>query len=208
MGKDRQFWNKAAERYFASPIADQESYAEKLRLTQKYLRPDMRMLEFGCGTGGTAAAHAPYVKEILATDFSENMLSFGRERVEKAGLSNIEFKVADITSYQSEKDHKFDVILCLNLLHLLRSPRQAIENVHSNLKPGGLFVSSTVCPAAGWKLLWPLVILGQAIGKVPFFKFIAKRELDGYIQESGFEILEKHLYFNGRSQFIIARKKP
>jgi len=51
MHKPSKFWDWIAVRYSKSPIADPESYEEKLHITRKYLQPHMEILEFGCGTG-------------------------------------------------------------------------------------------------------------------------------------------------------------
>ena len=77
MGEDR-FWDRLAERYAQQPIADEVAYQTKLKVTRGYLRPDMDLLDFGCGTGGTAIIHAPYVRHIKAIDFSEAMLAIAR----------------------------------------------------------------------------------------------------------------------------------
>ena len=65
-----KFWDRIAERYARTPVADETSYKKKLQITQDYLRPGMEVLEFGCGTGSTALIHAPYVKHIHAIDIS------------------------------------------------------------------------------------------------------------------------------------------
>lgn len=69
MPEPSKFWDKIAERYHKEPIKDEEAYQHKLQITRELLRPDMELLEFGCGTGGTAILHAPYVKHIQAIDF-------------------------------------------------------------------------------------------------------------------------------------------
>ncbi len=51
MHQPSKFWDKHAERYSKSPVADEESYQKKLQVTREYLQPDMEVLEFGCGTG-------------------------------------------------------------------------------------------------------------------------------------------------------------
>eukprot|EP01083_Nonionella_stella_P314462 1132915_1 len=56
-----KFWDKLASGYFKSPIKDLDAYQIKLELTQQYLKPDMDLLEFGAGTGGTSLQHAPHV---------------------------------------------------------------------------------------------------------------------------------------------------
>ena len=61
-----KFWDRIAARYSKKPVADEAAYQKKLQITRKYLRPDSRVLEFGCGTGSTAIAHAAHVKHVLA----------------------------------------------------------------------------------------------------------------------------------------------
>ena len=74
MVKSTKFWDKIAEKYAKQPIADEASYQKKLQVTQGYFKPEMKVLEFGCGTGSTAIIHAPYVKHIRGIDISENMI--------------------------------------------------------------------------------------------------------------------------------------
>jgi len=73
MDQSAKFWYKIAERYSKQPIADEAAYQKKLQVTREYFRPDMEVLEFGCGTGSTAIFHAPYVKHIQAIDILSKM---------------------------------------------------------------------------------------------------------------------------------------
>ena len=73
MSEPNKFWDKIAERYSKRPVADEESYQRKLQVTRNYFRPDMEVLEFGCGTGSTAIVHAPNVKQIHAIDISARL---------------------------------------------------------------------------------------------------------------------------------------
>ncbi len=91
---DARFWDRIADRYARKPIADQAAYEKKLDITRKYLHEDAGILEIGCGTGGTAIAHAPHVAHVLATDVSAKMLDFGRERAEASGIDNVTFRQA------------------------------------------------------------------------------------------------------------------
>ncbi len=67
-----KFWDKIAERYAKSSIADEATYQKKLQITREYLNPDSEELEIGCGTGSTAILHAPYVKHIHATPLCQH----------------------------------------------------------------------------------------------------------------------------------------
>ena len=51
MAHSSVFWDKVAERYSKKPVANEAAYQRKLRVTREYLRPDMQVLEIGCGTG-------------------------------------------------------------------------------------------------------------------------------------------------------------
>ncbi|MCF6304147.1 MAG: class I SAM-dependent methyltransferase [Rhodobacteraceae bacterium] len=99
------------------------------------------MLEFGCGTGTTSVAHAPFVNHIDALDVAENMLAFGREKATQAGVENVSFIRADINSFDPP-DKKYNVIMGHSILHLLEDKQSVISKVYSMLKPGGF-----LCPA-------------------------------------------------------------
>jgi cyclopropane fatty-acyl-phospholipid synthase-like methyltransferase len=47
----------------------------------------MELLEFGCGTGGTAIIHAPHVKHIRAIDISPRMIEIAKSRAEAASAA-------------------------------------------------------------------------------------------------------------------------
>src|SRR5690606_9137611 len=107
--------------YYRLPIADEASYRVKLEATRALFRPDMELLEFGCGTGGMAIAHAPHVRHIRAIDFSEAMLEKARAQAQTAGIGNVSFERADIVEL-SVPDASYDMVLGLSILHLLKDP--------------------------------------------------------------------------------------
>ncbi|MEM7189691.1 MAG: class I SAM-dependent methyltransferase, partial [Pseudomonadota bacterium] len=167
MSEKSRFWDKIAQKYARTPVRDEGTYHRKLEMTRGYLRPDMHLLEFGCGTGTTAIAHAPYVASVTATDISTEMLAIGREKAAAADITNVTFEVADLGNYQAAPASQ-DVVLALSLLHLLQDPQAAIRKVSAMLKPGGLFVTSTACIAEmGWLIRLGLP-LARLVGYAPF----------------------------------------
>ena len=94
MNRESEFWNKRADNYAKRPVSDEATYEKKLDITREYFRPDMEVLELGCGTGSTALAHAPYVKHILATDLSTRMIEIARDKAKAAGIDNVTFAAA------------------------------------------------------------------------------------------------------------------
>ena len=141
-----RFWDRHAKGYAKRPVADEAAYRQKLKVTQNYLKPDMEVLEFGCGTGTTALIQAPFVKHILATDISGGMLEIARAKAAAQGVGNVTFQQVSIEELDAP-DASFDVVMGHSILHLLQDRKAAIAKVHRMLRPGGAFVTSTACPA-------------------------------------------------------------
>ncbi len=208
MVTSKKFWDKTARKYSDSKISDVASYERKIAETQQLLNPEMMMFEFGCGTGSTAIRHAPYVKHIHATDLSDNMIQIAREKAADAGVSNITFTSSTLAEV-SVKDASIDVVLGLNILHLIDDRKAAIAKVKRILKPGGLFISSTACmggsPVRFIKLIAPLA---RWVGLMPEFYVFTRAELKEEIVSSGFDI--ENEWFHGKSvesSFIVASSR-
>lgn len=146
MDKQGKIWDRFAKGYAKKPIDDEAAYHHKLDYTRKLLRPDMDLLEFGCGTGGTAILHAPFVKHIHAIDISAKMLEFANAKLDESDVSNVTFERATIDEFEAP-DQSFDMVLGLSILHLLADKEAAMSKVHKMLKPGGYFITSTCVQA-------------------------------------------------------------
>jgi ubiquinone/menaquinone biosynthesis C-methylase UbiE len=204
--ESKEFWDKSAPRYAKSPVRDEGIYRKKLTITQEYFRPDWSVLEFGCGTGSTAIIHAPYVKHIVATDISYKMLDIAEQRARDAGIENISFQQGTLDSLELETE-SFDAVLGLNVLHLLEDVDATISRVHGLLKPGGIFVSSTVLIDEinfVWRLLIPLM---QLLGFAPYVNRFGKQALVSKLTNAGFSV-DREWQPGKESVFIVARKCP
>ena len=207
MSKSEKFWDKTAEKYAKSPIADESTYQKKLAETQSYLGPDMRIVEFGCGTGTTAIHHAPHVQHIDAIDISEKMLEIGRDKARSAGIDNITFTRGTLAEFNAA-DASVDAVLGLNVIHLVPDRDAVIAEVARILKPGGVFVSSTVCLGQSYLRFIKLVApLGKLLGLMPDFYILTEDELADEVTCAGFEIERQwHHGKKGIAVFMIARK--
>ena len=199
-----EFWDRVAPSYNKSTISDTESYARKLAATQALMHRDMTVLELGCGTGSTALTHAPHVAHIEATDVSAAMIAIGREQAEQAGTHNISFQQSSLEAFS--EDSSYDMVLALNLLHLVPDRTAALAKIHRLLKPGGLFVSSTPCLADRMWFLRPVIPVLQWIGKAPYVSFFAESELLHEMATAGFEEQERFAHGRANSVFMIASK--
>lgn len=202
-----KFWDNAAEKYAKSAVGNEKVYQEKLEATQKYFTPESEVLELACGTGSTSIHHAPLVKHILATDISNNMLDIGRRRASEAGIENITFEQATVENLQAQPA-SFDVVLALNILHLIDDPVAAVNKISSLLKPGGYFVSGTPCLGDVvfnyYRFIIPILRL---LGKAPPVRYVKRSELEDSFRGAGLEIVFQRPPAKGEAAFMIVKKQ-
>ena len=204
-GPSARFWDRIAARYARKPVADEAAYQRKLDVSREYLRPDMEVMEFGCGTGSTAIAHAPYVSHIRATDLSSKMIEIARRKADAAGIGNVTFEHASIEDFEAPA-RSLDAVLALNILHLLQDRDAAIAKVRDMLKPGGVFITSTVC--LGGRMTWFRYVapIGKALGLIPLVSFFTEEDLKRSLKRAGFHIEHDWRHAKGIAVFIVAKK--
>lgn len=206
-GQTEKFWDKSAKGYAKKPIEDQEAYEKKLKMTQQYLRKDMEVLEYGCGTGETSLIHAPFVKHIVGTDISGGMIEIANQKKEEAQIKNADFQQASIDQLDLVKESK-DAILGLSILHLLKNRDEAIAKTYQWLKPGGLFVTSTACigDMGSASFLKRLLPIGAFFGVTPYVNTMTKADLKESLAKNKFDVEYEWQPKPDAAVFIIARK--
>ena len=96
------------------------------------------VLEAGCGVGAqtvTLAQHSPEAR-ITSIDISESSLAEARSRADRAGVTNVEFRQADVFELPFEPETFDHVFVCFLLEHL-SWPVAALERLRDLLRPGG-----------------------------------------------------------------------
>ncbi len=200
--RGQAFWNRFADRYAARQIKDVAAYEALIADAASRVKPGDRVLELGCGTGGTAIRLAPSVAQFIATDFSAEMIRIARA---KPAPGNLEFRVADAEA--SFSSGPFDAICAFNVLHLVDDPAGLLAGIHDHLKPGGLLISKTWCFG---DLSRKLRFLFRAMGMVGLFPpahRLTIAELRTMIAAAGLEIVEQRVFgAYPQNPYIIASK--
>jgi SAM-dependent methyltransferase len=96
------------------------------------------VLEVGCGVGAqtvTLARRSPDAR-FTAVDLSAESLTEAQRRTDQAGLTNVEFKQADLFALPFKPESFDHVFVCFVLEHLSR-PAEALAVLKKTLKPGG-----------------------------------------------------------------------
>lgn len=184
------FWDGIAEKYAKQPIGNMEAYEATLERVRHWLRPDMAVMEIGCGTGTTALKLAGNAAHILGTDVSGEMVRIANEKA---------VEVPNVTFDQSPAERagagqRFDTVLAFNLLHLVEDPAAVLAHVRGLLPQGGLFISKTPCLGGKpWfrPLIWALQKIGKAPGPVHSLR---PGQIEEALRAAGFDVVESGGY--------------
>ncbi len=199
------FWDRIANRYAKKPVPDEAAYQRKLAISRQFFAADSRLLEFGCGTGTTALNHASQVEHIHAIDISRQMIEIARDKASAAGIYNVSFEQNSIEAL-AEPSAGYDAVLALSILHLLDHEESAIKKVRRLLKPGGVFISSTVCLGDNLKFFQWVAPLGRRLGLMPTLKIFTQQELIDRVTQNGFDIEQQWAPESSNVLFLVARR--
>lgn len=111
--------------------------------------PDFKVLEIGAATGYTSCLIAQeYGCSVTSTDISPVLVEKARQRAERLGLTNMEFKVADAMNLDFP-DNTFDIVYGLAITGLLPDKLKALNEYTRVVKPGGTIGGLEMFPKGG-----------------------------------------------------------
>jgi ubiquinone/menaquinone biosynthesis C-methylase UbiE len=109
--------------------------------------PHWQALDVATGAGHTAAAFAPHVARVIASDLTEAMLAEAAKLAVAKGLANMETARADAEALPFQ-DRQFDLVTCRIAPHHFDSIAAFLDEVRRVLKQDGAFaLVDNVVPA-------------------------------------------------------------
>lgn len=131
MSKEYELYNEVKNWDFSYINSEVESLTEwdLNDLILKHTNENSRILDLGTAGGEKVIKYYPEVKEIVGTDYSEEMIKTANENLVKSGRKNIIFKVMDNTKMTTPNEY-FDLVVAR---HTVTDPKQ----IYKTLKPGG-----------------------------------------------------------------------
>jgi SAM-dependent methyltransferase len=102
-------------------------------------RAGQRVLDIATGSGEPALTAARAVGQsghVVAVDMSAGMLAIAKERIDSAGLKNVELVESDAESLVLDA-HSFDAVLCRWGLMFMPDLDGLLQRLHRALIPGG-----------------------------------------------------------------------
>lgn len=134
---DQQFGSQASA-YLTSAVHAAGRDLERLSARLADF-PDARLLDMGCGAGHASFIAAAQVKEVVAYDLSEQMLSVVNDAAKTRGIFNITTQqgYAEMLPFD---DGSFDVVISRYSAHHWHDVGKALREVKRVLRLGGVVI--------------------------------------------------------------------
>ncbi|MCP5080226.1 MAG: class I SAM-dependent methyltransferase [Alphaproteobacteria bacterium] len=170
-----------------------------------------RVLEVGCGTGRNLIVLArrwPQA-QFIGLDISREMISYARERVEQAGLSQriklVECELADYTTSTGPEPAPFDVVLFSYSLSMIPDWQQVLQSAIPLVKPGEgklLIADFGACQA------WPGPVQRRLYKNLSLFHVFPRPELPEFLAADRRLSVHETQLLGGYGQVLEVRHKP
>jgi ArsR family transcriptional regulator len=139
-----------SQEFFASAAGQWDKLRQDLFGRASYLHalpglldPEWAVGDLGCGTGHVAAALAPFVRQVIAVDRSNDMLQAARRRARD--LPNVDVRRGELEALPIQDD-ALDAATLLLVLHHLPDPVAALTEASRVLRPGGRLLICDMLP--------------------------------------------------------------
>lgn len=192
-------------------LFDERSLANDYATLASALKPGLRVLDVGCGTGAISkdiAAKVGSAGHVTGIDNTEYFIQSGKETY--ADVKNLDLIYTDLFAF--EPAEKFDLIVAARVLQWLNNPVEALKKMYLLLKPGGtVSILDYNHEALEWQPQPPPSMLRfyatflRWRGDAGMNNHIAE-DLPAYFEEAGFtnimEFNADEVYKKGEENFI------
>src|ERR1051325_6236704 len=110
-----------------------------VRLLDRAIPGDARIVEIGCGTGQMALYLARADRLVVAVDFARSSLQLGAEAARRFGVHTVRFVQNDLRQ-PGLRGASFDVVYSSGVLHHTPRPRESFARIAALARPGGVIL--------------------------------------------------------------------
>ncbi|XP_007440631.2 phosphomethylethanolamine N-methyltransferase-like isoform X1 [Python bivittatus] len=145
------------------------------------LKPGQRVLDVGCGLGGSDFYLAKeFGVEVLGLDLSSNMVELALERAQKEPSSLVQFEISDVTR-RTFPEASFGIVYSRDTVLHIEDKVSLFRRLLSWLKPGGqLLISDYCCGQRPWSKAFTQYV------KQRRYSLLTPEDYGQVLQEAGF----------------------
>ena len=142
----RQDWNRVAggwdkwDDYFSRNM----TFINHRLVADARLRPGLRVLDLGSGTGYPALLAGDVVRSegsVVGIDLAESMLAVATRKAKALGMQHVTFRTGDVTTLPFDAA-SFDAVISRFCLMFLPEIPKALKDIARVLKPGGYIAAA------------------------------------------------------------------
>jgi len=191
-------FDKMAPHYEEGPwgIYFRYCYKKIREISEPYIRPESKILDLGCGTGGLVASLSPLIEkygEIIGVDISPKMIEVAIKNNKHYNKDkNIRFVVSGAEKLPFQ-DSYFNLVFCLNSFHHYFNQRDAINEICRIMAPDSFFILLDAFSDNPIRKLWGLVL--KFLFNEPYAKYHTKSSLNDLFNKSNMQLLKQERFF-------------
>jgi SAM-dependent methyltransferase len=110
-----------------------------VRLLDRAIPGDARIVEVGCGTGQMCLYLTRADRVVVGSDLTHASLALGAEAARRFGLTRVRFVETDLRQ-PGLKAGSFDLVYCSGVLHHTPDPRASFAPLAKLARPGGIII--------------------------------------------------------------------
>src|SRR6478736_3567933 len=140
-------YDAAADHFDDEPLSFWDRVGKRTVANLK-LHAGAKVLDVGCGTGASALPAAQAVGKngsVVGVDLASRLLDRARAKALAAGLDNIEFRLADMTTL-NYPDESFDAVVSVFSIFFVPDMDGLVRELWRMVRPGGKLAVTTWGP--------------------------------------------------------------
>jgi glycosyltransferase involved in cell wall biosynthesis/ubiquinone/menaquinone biosynthesis C-methylase UbiE len=194
--RDAVEWHSEAAIAFDKKYANDRFFKDRfavwVKLIDKYVSPEMHVLDAGCGSGLLSVYTAHRVRSVTGVDASSRMLELCEEKKAEIGLDNVNFLMCDFASMENVINEKMDLIICSSVLEYLDDLDKSLAILSSLSKKGSLLILSMPNRRSIYRKVERFVFcLTRRPKYLKYMRHVSTvEEMRVMLREHGFNILE------------------
>lgn len=150
-----------------------------------------KLLDIPVGTGVFTGKKYASLKnaEIIAMDYSEEMLKYAEQEYKRLG-ANVTLSQGDVSKLPFDSN-SFDIVLCMNGIPCFAEKEKSLSELLRVLKPNGLFIGSMYVKRERWlsDLFFGKLFAWEGITTPPFYtKYELIKKLEPYSDKINMQV--------------------